>query len=344
MRDIFGHFNEISLDVDSIEKEVMDIDDITMKRVKNRFKSSMNKTYHVKKKRKDRTLVASLVLVLGVSAITLNNSVFADKLPNINISTFFSSFKKDNYNGKFQDYAEVIGETKSDKGYEVTLDEIVMDNYSLMIIYTIKTEGKVEELMSKKRSPFPYTPDKSIKINNKEFRGAAGGNYRIIDDKTVQVMMDYDVEKNDIPNNFSMDISFNKINNTSGDWRFNFNASKNKIEDTIKTYNINKKYTFKDDTGEEIEFIVDKISFSSISTVITFKADKEFEYYYISFVGEEKLKERGSSLSCKALRLGHKYEAMYKLDYIEKIPEKITIEYNKKDEYKVKVGEIYLKE
>ncbi|MEW9096700.1 MAG: DUF4179 domain-containing protein [Clostridiaceae bacterium] len=337
MKDIYEHFNEISLDLDLIEKEDINVDDITIRRIKNKFKNSINK----KTNKKAKVLVASLALAMGICAVTLNNSVLADKLPNINIGTFFSSF---NYNGKFQDYAEVIGETRSDKGYEVTLDEIVVDDYSLMIIYTIKAEEKVEELMNKEKSTFPYTPDKSIKINNKEIKGAAGGNYRIIDDKTVQVMMDHDISKDDIPNNFTMDINFNKINNVTGDWRFKFNASKNKIEDTIKTYDINKKYTFKDDTGEEIELIVDKITFSSISTVITFKADKEFEYYNIDFIGEEKINHRGSSLSRKALRVGHKYEAMYKLDYVEEIPEKITIEYDKKDGYKTKVGEIHLKE
>ncbi|MBU5486259.1 DUF4179 domain-containing protein [Clostridium sp. MSJ-11] len=337
MKDIYEHFNEISLDLDLIEKEDINVDDITIGRIKNKFKNSINK----KNNRKIKVLVASLALTMGICAVTLNNSVLADKLPNINIGTFFSNF---NYNGKFQDYAEVIGETKSDKGYEVTLDEIVMDDYSLMIIYTIKAEEKVEELINEEGAVSIYAPDKSIKINNKEIRGAAGGNYRIINDNTVQVMMDYDVEKNDIPNNFSMDISFNKINNISGDWRFKFNASKNKIEDTIKTYDINEKYTFEDDTGEEIELIVDKITFSSISTVITFKTDKEFEYYYIDFIGEEKINHRGSSLSRKELRLGHKYEAIFKLDYVEEIPEKISIEYNKKDGYKTKVAEINLKE
>ncbi|GAA0725971.1 hypothetical protein GCM10008905_22000 [Clostridium malenominatum] len=344
MKSVYEHFNDITLDLNSIENEVMDIDDVTMKRIKNRFKSSINKNYRGNRKRKYRVWVASLLLALGVSAVMLNNSVLADKIgiakaPYIN--TLFSKF---NYSGKFEDYTQVIGESVKDKGYEVTLNEITMDDYSLMIIYTIKTEEKIEDIINKAQGPFPYAPSKSIKINNKEIRGGAGGRHEIIDQNTVQVMMDYEIKNNDIPDDFTMDISFNEIGNVKGNWAFKFDATKGKMRDSIKSFDVNTKYTFIDGKGEEIELVIDKITFSSISTAITFKADKEFEYSNIKFRSENDFNERGASLSCNSLRLGYKYEGLYKFDYVEEIPEKIIIEYNKKDESKVVIGEISLKE
>ncbi|WP_040212897.1 DUF4179 domain-containing protein [Clostridium polynesiense] len=234
MKNVYKHFNDMEVDIDQINSIDVDLDDITKKRIKKNIKNSIK----VKKHNglfKAGMIAAAVSLLLSVTAIIPQQyfAAFADNIPVLD--TLFQRFGL-GYGGDFQNYTKVIGEVKKDKGYEVSLDEAAMDDFSFKLIYTIKCPEKVLDLINQKGNPFPHTPGKSIMINGKAFVGAAGGTHRVIDDYTIQVIEDYDINEADIPKNLDIEIDFKQINDTKGDWKFSFHVSKEKISKDTKNY------------------------------------------------------------------------------------------------------------
>lgn len=331
MESIYKHFNDIEVDIDKINSIDVELDDVTKKRIKNNIKNSIKIEKH-KRFAKAGIIAVAVSLLLAISAIIPQNSLaaFAENIPVIN--TLFQKFGL-GYGGDFQNYTQIIGKVIKDKGYEVKLDEVVMDDFSFKLIYTIKCSEKVSGLINQKGSPFPHTPDKSIKLNGKEFVGGAGGTDRVIDDYTIQVIEDYDIDEMDIPKNFNIEIDFKEINNTKGDWKFSFYVSKEKISKDIKNYSPNKQLQIQNSSSKEVTLTFEKISFSPISTAISIKSNNEFEYGNLVFKDENGnvIVPKGSSLRAHNGVLGYKATCLYKFDPMPKIPNKILVEYKNTD-------------
>lgn len=325
MGNIYKYFNDIEMDLNKISSIDVELDDITKTSIKKKLKSSITIKKH---KRVAQTGVAAAVIVsllLGSVIIPQNAlATFADNIPVLN--TLFQKFGS-GYGGNFENYTQVIGEVKKDKGYEVRLDEVVMDDFSLKLIYTLKSPIKVSTLIGQKGNPFPHIPDKSIKINGEEFVGGLGGTDRIIDDYTVQVIEDFDIEKLNISKKIDIEINFKSINNIDGDWKFSFNTSKEKIAKDIKTFEPNNILKIKNVDGKEVKLKFEKVSFSPISTAIKIKANHEFEYNNLIFKDNNGniLTPRSASLSSNNVLFG--YRGLYKFESLETIPDKIIVEY-----------------
>lgn len=334
MENVYKHFNDIEVDIEQINSIDVELDDVTKKRIKKNIKNSIKIEKH-KRIFKAGIIAAGISLLLSVSAIVPQQSfaAFADNIPILD--TLFQKFGL-GYGGDFQSYTQIIGEAKKDNGYEVRLDEVVMDDFSFKLIYTIKCPEKVSDLINQKGNPFPHTPGKSIMLNGKDFVGGAGGTDRVIDDYTIQVIEDYDINELDIPKNFDIEIDFKEINNTKGDWKFSFYVSKEKISKDIKNYSPNKQLKIQNSSGKEVTLTFEKISFSPISTAICIKANNEFEYGNLVFKDENgnAIVPRGSSLNAHSGVLGYKATGMYKFEPMKKIPNKILVEYKNADSTK----------
>lgn len=340
MKDIYKYFNDIEVDIDKINSIDVELDDITKKRIKNNIKSSIKvgKSKHLSKV---GIVVAAVSLVILVSAI-IPHTAFADNVPVID--TLFKKFGL-GYGGDFEDYTQVIDEVKKDKGYEVKIDEVVMDEFSFKFIYTIKCQENVSNIIKQEGNPFPHTPSKSIKLNNKDFVGGAGGTYRLIDDYTVQVSEDYDINELDLPKNFNIEIDFKEINNTKGDWKFNFHVSKEKIFKDIKNYSPNKQLIIQNNSGEEVELNFEKISFSPLSIAVFIKTNNEFEYGNLIFKDENGniINYKSSSLDIHNGLFGYNAKALYKFEPMQNIPSKILVEYKNTDTTKSNEIELIFK-
>lgn len=342
MESIYKHFNDIEVDIEQINSIDVELDDVTKKRIKKNIRNSIKVVKH-KRLLKAGIIAASVALLFSVPAIVPQHSfaAFADNIPILD--TLFQKFGL-GYGGDFQDYTQIIGEVKKDKGYEVKLDEVVMDDFSFKLIYTIKCPEKVSDLINQKRNSFPHTPGKSIKLNGKDFVGGAGGTDRVIDDYTIQVIEDYDIKELDMPKNFDIEIDFKEINNTKGDWKFSFYASKEKISKDIKNYSPDKQLLIRNSDGKEVKLTFEKISFSPISTAIRIEANNEFEYGNLVFKDEKGnvIVPKASSLNIHNGILGYKAIGIYKFEPMQRVPNKILVEYKNTDTTKSSEIEIIL--
>lgn len=342
MEDIYKYFNDIEVDIEKINSIDAELDDVSKRRVKNNVRSLIKTRKH-KLLIKSGIVAAAIILFLSFSAIIPQHSfsAFAESIPILN--TLFQKFGL-GYGGDFKDYTQVIEETKKSKGYEVKLNEIVMDDFSFKLIYTIKCPEKVSGLIKRDGNPFPYTPAKSVKINGMNFVGGAGGSDRVIDEYTIQVIEDYDINEMNIPKNFDVEIDFKEVNNVKGDWKFNFNVSKEKIAKNIKNYNLNKQLQIQNE-GKEVVLIFKKISFSPISTAVLIKSNNEFEYGNLIFKDEEGniIKPYSSSVNAYNGILGYNGTVLYKFEPIQKVPNKLAVEYKNTDTVKSDIIELILK-
>lgn len=328
---LYEYFNEIDMDMESVNLLDIELDELTKKRIKNNLHKSL-----INKKNTSKKVIVGAVMVIfftGVAVVSSPKlSAFADNIPVLN--TLFHEFGY-GYGGGFDNYTEVINKSIVDKGYEVTINEAVMDDFSFKFIYTIKTPERVEDLINNRGigNPFPYIAKDEITLNNKKFLGGAGGSYRIIDEYTVQVINDFDIEDTKIPENFIIDIKFNEINNIAGNWNFSFNMSKEKINKDIENYDIDKKLKIKDVSNKEMTLTFNKVSFSPISTAIFIKGDGEFDYTKLKFKTEDgiELKPRAYSFEGSAILI-YSAKALYKFEPTTTIPNKIILEYTDNDE------------
>ncbi|KMT21944.1 DUF4179 domain-containing protein [Clostridium cylindrosporum] len=329
MSNIYKKFNDIEVDLDEINSVNLELDDIAKKRIKNNIKNSIK----VKKHRvifKTRLIVSGILLILLSSSIIpkLSFTALAENIPILN--SVFKSFDS-SYGGNFEDYTQVVGKVKKDKGYEVKIDEVVMDDFSFRLIYTIKSDKKFSEITKGWTTSYPYTPGKSIKFNGKDFGGASRANYKIINDYTVQVIEDYDIYTKNISQNLDVEIDFKKVNRINGNWKFGFFYSKEKISKSIKTYFLNKQLIIKNDNGKNVTFTFEKLSFSPISTVILFSANNsDFDSSKLKFKNENEnvIEVIGGS--------GYGddfwgYSGLEKFKPMKKIPSKIIVEYDDKN-------------
>lgn len=328
---LYEHFNDIDMDINDINLLDIKLDELAKKRIKN----NLHKSLRNKKSTSKKIIVGAAMVMFfaGVAVVSSPKlSAFADNIPVLN--TLFHEFGY-GYGGGFDNYTEVINKSIVDKGYEVTINEAVMDDFSFKFIYTIKTPEKVEDLINNRAidNSFPYIVKDEITLNNKKFLGGAGGSYRIIDEYTVQVINDFDIQDTKIPANFTIDIKFNKINNIEGNWGFSFDMSKEKINKDIKSYDINKKLNIKDVNNKDMTLTFNKVSFSPISTAILIKGDGEFDYTKVKFKAEDgtELKPTMYSLDANATFI-YSAKALYKFEPTTTIPNKFILEYTDNDE------------
>lgn len=323
MKNIYKDFNNIEVDINEINSINVELDDIAKQRVKNNVKKLIA-SHNTKYKYKFIGLaMGCLVCLIFVFTIKFQNSnpTFAENIPILN--SIFEKFN-DRYEGNFKDYTQVIGESKTYTGYTITLNEVVIDDYSLIIAYTIKSTEKVSKLIE--QSSFPYIPETQIIMINKDsLIAGGGGSHKVIDDYTIQVFMDYNLNNINIPNNFNMKIDFGDINNIQGNRNFEFYVSKDKISKDIKTFSPNNQIKIPVKDNKEAILNFEKVSFSPISTAILIKSNRDFEYGNLIFKDENGNIIKSYQSSLRGNILG--YTALYKFKYFEKIPKKIIVEY-----------------
>lgn len=332
MKDVYKQFNNIEVDLEKINSINIELDDVTKKRIKNNLHLSI-------KSKKRRILLkigipTAVALLLGISFFAVPREsliAFAYNIPVL--KTFFTDYKE-HYGGDFEEYTHVIGKSVKDKGFEVTIDEVVVDNASFKLIYTIKSDEKISKI-KKIPSPFPFAAGKTIKLNGKAINASSGGSEKDIDEYTVQVIESLDADLSKIPNNFTAEIGINKLANVSGNWNFKFDASKEKTTKETKKYKLDAEFrTEFIDSGNEKkygEIIFKEITFSPISTIITFETNNQnFALTDVIFKDD-----KGNIIGDNGASLKDDKYGKYELNPVKEVPNKIIVE--RKDSVTLKV-------
>lgn len=268
MKDIYGLLNEVNLDFSDI-KEV-EVSEIERERGKRKLMGSLKK----KKKNKKKISVAiASIAILSIVSITVAKPTWAQNIPIIGHLMQNSLI---NQNGKYSDYMNTIGQTKSQKGIDVTYETVVVDNNMFTLILSAKdNNAKFYENSSEFNRLYTSV---RLNINGKDIdiNGTSTKN-QIVDKNTVQILCKIPLDYKELPENLDVNVDIPIVLNERGDWGTKFSMNTKDIENSnykeklSKTINVNG-----------IDFSLNEITISPLTTNI--KYDAKCEEYMMDFL------------------------------------------------------------
>lgn len=273
MKELFKSLNNVSIDCDDYDAgELTELEKQQMKkRIAQKLKN--NKPGIAR-----GVIAAAAVLALlsfGFAGVAQNPSVLAN-IPLIGaaLEEYIDSSKPN-----LEDYKVVIGQTVEDKGIEIRLNEVLLDNGRLVVSSTFSSAIVDCERLG--GTPIVY-------INGKKVLIGSTGSAKRIDDTTVITYTSVDLEDIKIDKVLNIKISYNDMIYTDtgkkvkGDWEpFEFTATGEKLMAETRTIVINQKLAFPD--GQEIT--VTDMVISPFSTMLNYSCAGGTEY--ISFEIED---------------------------------------------------------
>lgn len=220
MKDIYLLLNEVETKIDSYTIEELD-DEEKRKLLKKIKQMSSNEKGRKVKRRNYATIaacVATIILIAGT--INFNDAVYATAKSIAWQISDFLGIEKD-----LQDYTTVIGTEKTDKGYTIKLNEIILDEDQLIVSSSIRSQEKL--------SVGGLMPFAEVYVNGKKVSVAAGGGSKFIDDYTEESVLDYELEGIDTNGKLDIELIYTGIlkdnKETRGKWDFHFEADGAKL-------------------------------------------------------------------------------------------------------------------
>jgi len=209
MSQIYSLLNDVKTNIDLYEKE--ELTDIEMAKMKKFVKLKRGKS------RSLRTLASMACALLVV--ILVENTAFADEIHDVTKSigwqiSNFLGIEKD-----LQDYVTVLNTSQTDKGYTITLNEVILDKSELVVSSLIKSEKPIADGL---------TAYAEVYVNGKNVLNASSGGSKQLDDYAVESVINYKLKNVNTDEKLDYIIEFNQIgeggNTIKGNWDFSFRA------------------------------------------------------------------------------------------------------------------------
>jgi len=284
-RDIFDEndmlelFNYIGIDDKEDDDIDLKMDDLRKKRLKKNLLKQIKNKNSVKKFRY-KAAAAAIVAVISIGAAV---PALAKNIPVLNSIIQALDGRGSDY-GQYEKYSKSVNKSVTDKGITLTINEVLCDDSTLMIGYTIKSEGNIKdiiktgkelmEIQSKDNSFAPFALIEFMKIDGKQADSGSGSDGKYLDDHTYINSETINISNKNLPANFNVDIYIKKIHGLQGNWNFKFSVSEDEILKNTKVFKPNTTVKFEDTTIN-----VEKVSFSPINTSIIFKGKYNKEEY-----------------------------------------------------------------
>lgn len=256
------------------KNEVLEVPD----RINNKLNYVLKNIDSPKKTRRNPLKVAMIVLALTTATIT---SAFA-------IETVIDYFR---YNtdstyihskNELEKLGSSINLKSKDKGIELNVNSIAIDNNFLNIFYTIKSDKNIKELDKAYNDLAPHSPTIRVNANNKPLLGNPEYESAKISDNEMKAVYRISIANIKLDNNFELKIYTNNLLNQKGHWSISTKVDKTKGANESYEYFIRKDssvtlhertYTnpkpkldkFKDVT---INFNIDKVVISPLGSQI----------------------------------------------------------------------------
>lgn len=261
-KEIFELLNDVNID----EKQYDDVDIKVSEIQKYNLKSSLKKQIKSKGKSKKLKYAVSAAAVILTCVI---GGGFIDPTFAQNIPVLSSVIEKINGNsgfkGEYSKYSQTVEKGVTDKDLTLTIKEVVCDDNTLIIGYSIKSDKKIKDLLPDKNMAVPHLMFPEFKVNGTKLNVGSGGRGEYVDDYTYIGTEELDIAAKSIPKNFNFDIQVNNIGGINGNWSFKFSVSKEQISKKTTTFNPNTKVEFKD-----CSINIKKVSLSPIDMAIVF--------------------------------------------------------------------------
>ncbi len=194
--------------------------DVEMKRYQKNVLKEIRKEKQTKKKAFSRVSVAACAaLMLTAGTIAFGDEVHAAiKEISWNISNALG------ISSDLADYKEVVNTSVADKGYVITLQEVVVSEEKLVMNYTLQREDgqPMEEWL---------TPDGALYLNGKHVTGGVGGSGNFLDEEQRILGVTAGYEIHDMGCDLSQENDFRIVfrqlgfeGRVKGTWSFDFRA------------------------------------------------------------------------------------------------------------------------
>lgn len=271
MRDIYELFNEADVDISLYKDE--GLSDIDRKRVKKRMKRKLHLHNPPLQRGRYRLAAISLFAVICLG--------FATGLPVKALSgiPFFRMLMADHLKSDaavIQRYTTTVGQTVSDSGMDIRLDDVLVDEGQLLIAYTVHaTDTNLEGI------GFPWM---SVYVNGTEIPRNGNGNKSRLNAATISF-----VQAVDLPDHMlkgSMDIQivisglpFQNRDTINGTWGFAMTTSPEKLMRETKEITVHHQIAL--DNGQIIT--VSKLVLSPVSTTLYYEISggNEWDMHFI---------------------------------------------------------------
>lgn len=303
---------------DDINEEVVNLPENIINSIDRTLK---NLPERKRKKNIKGIVAASVVVTVGIGLFTVNPTLAKD-IPILN-SVFEKLNQVFNIGENYIKYSEDINISKTYKGIEVTVNEIVTDNSSITIAYTIKNDKKFEENIQD-----PHIRIDKFKINDRDYGSGMSQKGEFINEKTYIAYQSFHfIRDEEIPESFKLDLGISEIGDVRGNWDFKFDVSGIGKENIAKEYNIFAPLKSVSLPNEDI--VIEKISLTPINTNISISgvyknlSDNKGEENEWFLFDDDNMQVQSKSAGGSSS--GENFERELIFDPVKKMPKKLKV-------------------
>lgn len=270
-KDMFELFNYINIDEEEKDEDVTDLkmDEIRKKKLRKNLLKQVKGKNSIKNFRYKVAAVAAIVILsigLAMPAVAKSVSVLRSMLQTLS--------NKNDDNGVYERYSKIINKSVTDKGITFTINEVLCDENTMMISYTIKSEGDIKKIVRSTKEVYENSRvgDAAFFISNylkidgeKPFIGGGpiSGNDKFLDDHTYVNSETIDFNNKKLPDVLNVDLDIENIFKIEGSWNFKFSVSKKEMLKDSKIFKPNTTVKFPDATVN-----IEKVAFTPINTYV----------------------------------------------------------------------------
>lgn len=261
-KEIFELLNDINIDENQYDDVPIKVSEIQKYNLKNNLKKQI-KTKERTKKFKYGVSAAAIILACIIGGCFID-STFAQNIPVLG-SVIEKINKGAGFKGEYSKYSQSVEKSVTDKELTLTIKEVVCDDNTLIIGYSVKSNKKIKDLLPDKNMTVPHLMFPEFKVNSTKLNVGSGGRGEYIDDYNYIGTEELNIAEKSIPKSFNFDIQVNNIGGIEGNWSLKFMVSKEQISKTTTTFTPNIKVNFRD-----CYINIKKVSFSPIDAAIVF--------------------------------------------------------------------------
>lgn len=237
MKNVYDLLNEVQSDVQSYTIEQPNA--LELKRMKRTVKRCTGKRNSHKKL---IGAACAAVILCGLAMTDAGSMAVyaAGESAAYHISNFMG------LNRNLQDYATVIGTSQSDNGYTIRLNEVILDQESLVVSTNVYKDGATPEETQQLLEM--GIPTGMVYVNGwPVLGGASGGAYRNENDNSVGSVIRYDLDGIDTSGELDIKLVFHNISLQegcpTGTWKFHFMADGSALAADTVTIPVNHSFT-----------------------------------------------------------------------------------------------------
>lgn len=209
---IYNILNDVETELS--EYEIVEMTKTEKEIVKRNLKQVLKNKSNYKKY---ASIAAGIVVCIGLIGISFDGSVYAGIK---NIASDIASYL--GIENNLEDYKMIVGQSVTDKGITVTLNEVLVDNDQIIVSSTATSDIITSDIGI-------FSMDGIVKINGKEMVYGSSGSSKILDKYTSQTVMSYHINKIDLKEDLDIKITFDSVflegKEIKGKWSFQFKAS-----------------------------------------------------------------------------------------------------------------------